>query len=1149
MANNIFNKDEISRIEKMIKDFKKDKNVELEISFRSISYSNYMRITKQYVDLADEKNISALNSLDASIILADGNTYRVSILDPNKIDAFIQRFSKSNIQEIRTYLLSLNSNDDYEIMYKDRGSADKLFIEDYGLVFKTTTEIPLIKESQKPKLTGSEKIIFRYKERVSFVMNEYVRIDITNVKESPAVWNLANKISNYEIEIEVINEKINLDLLLKEVYHNLTIVQNSDIPIGKKEAQYVIKNYQNLLGIKGGNHLESRNVISIEAQHIVKFIPNKYGTTDKANGDRYYFISIVEGVYLLSTNLGVKKLNIEIKNKKFHNMILDGEIVENENGRMLLLFETVYAMGIDYSYNDKYNLIHRVNTLNQIIDECFGTLIPFIDYTSKHKDLDLEKIESYYASELKKYWNLFRQKLKNTKGIFITRKVYLIPYGIDSAEVFMYADMLWKLLVYSGLAPYNLDGIIYTPINSAYMIKTSPENLDLVPLEYKWKVPLQNSIDFYIKFEKDMKGNEAVYYDTTVVNGDGKPYKICTLYVGVMSAGGEKPIPFKVAGVEQKANIYLTDGAVRDTDGDVISDETVVEFIFDNTKTDIYDAYKWIPLRTRYDKTESVQKYGKRYGNNLNIAIRIWKTIVNPITEENIASLGNPLTFQKEIERLSKTTTNTYKKQSFVYYQKKTANAKGMRAFNNWIKSNMILTYCKNKNSVLDIGCGRGGDLLKFIRAGIKEYVGVDIDNNGLFVINDSAFHRYTDLKSKNKNIPPMHFINADARGLFTVEAQKNIIPNMSESNKELIKTLLSGNEKYDVINCQFTLHYYLSDKLSWSNFCKNLNNHMENNSYLLVTCFDGKLIYDRLLEKQKMTISYTDNSGKKNIFCEIIKIYNDDDPHNIGIGIDFYNSVISNPGTYIREYLVFPDFLEASLKEECGLELVETDSFFNLFNLYKNYFLQKQNDDLPLIRKFYSSLFPNNNSDIVPDAALASFKLSMLNRYYVFKKIRKNDTIEPSRIVGINHQIKLGKVLTPYFDNNKMIIDLDRKTRNVNKIYQGIRKAYINTKPSVYLIKHTIREDELDNNEVYRKNDFDFSKMKGGLDPKTLLVYKSPEKFYYPIYYHDIKYHDTEDFLTQNKAPIENIRKTYLLDSNKVINDLDILVALSKKM
>ncbi len=282
-----------------------------------------------------------------------------------------------------------------------------------------------------------------------------------------------------------------------------------------------------------------------------------------------------------------------------------------------------------------------------------------------------------------------------------------------------------------------------------------------------------------------------------------------------------------------------------------------------------------------------------------------------------------------------------------------------MRSFNNWIKSNMIMTYSKNKNKVLDIGCGRGGDLIKFIHAGVSEYVGIDIDNNGLYVINDSAYNRYKNFKQTIKNVPPMYFINADARGLFNVETQQRILPNMRESNKNLIDKYLSGNVKYNVINCQFSLHYYLSDDLSLSNFCKNINDHIADNGYFLITCFDGKLIYDQLLGKQKMTVSYTDNKGVKNTFFEIRKIYTDTDidKSGTGIAIDFYNSLISNPDVYNREYLVFPDFLIKTMKDKCGLELVETDSFYSLFNLYRNYFIQ------PLSKEFVPSDISSKNS------------------------------------------------------------------------------------------------------------------------------------------------------------------------------------------
>src|SRR5690606_1257007 len=116
-------------------------------------------------------------------------------------------------------------------------------------------------------------------------------------------------------------------------------------------------------------------------------------------------------------------------------------------------------------------------------------------------------------------------------------------------------------------------------------------------------------------------------------------------------------------------------------------------------------------------------------------------------------------------------------------------------AFNNWVKTNMITTYCKPGVNVLDIGCGRGGDIHKFINAKVGSYVGVDIDYNGLFRIKDSAVNRYKIFQSNNKNVPPMTFILANAKGVFKPDVQANIIADMSDHNKHMIKTYLDSGE------------------------------------------------------------------------------------------------------------------------------------------------------------------------------------------------------------------------------------------------------------------------------------------------------------------------------------------------------------------
>jgi mRNA (guanine-N7-)-methyltransferase len=48
-----------------------------------------------------------------------------------------------------------------------------------------------------------------------------------------------------------------------------------------------------------------------------------------------------------------------------------------------------------------------------------------------------------------------------------------------------------------------------------------------------------------------------------------------------------------------------------------------------------------------------------------------------------------------------------------------------LRNFNNWVKACLITQYTQRSDRVLDLCCGKGGDLRKFQRIKIKTYVGV----------------------------------------------------------------------------------------------------------------------------------------------------------------------------------------------------------------------------------------------------------------------------------------------------------------------------------------------------------------------------------------------------------------------------------------
>ncbi len=152
-------------------------------------------------------------------------------------------------------------------------------------------------------------------------------------------------------------------------------------------------------------------------------------------------------------------------------------------------------------------------------------------------------------------------------------------------------------------------------------------------------------------------------------------------------------------------------------------------------------------MRTRADKTYMANKFKKRMGNSVEVANNIWKTIHENFVMADIKALGQADEDQYQIlmEELNKRSRNADRGtgQERAYYEKRTDLAKPMRSFHNWIKSSLIKTYCSpwikkdysTSKKILDIGCGRGGDLQKIIHVKPKLYVGIDSDYANLFTI------------------------------------------------------------------------------------------------------------------------------------------------------------------------------------------------------------------------------------------------------------------------------------------------------------------------------------------------------------------------------------------------------------------------------
>jgi mRNA (guanine-N7-)-methyltransferase len=159
-------------------------------------------------------------------------------------------------------------------------------------------------------------------------------------------------------------------------------------------------------------------------------------------------------------------------------------------------------------------------------------------------------------------------------------------------------------------------------------------------------------------------------------------------------------------------------------------------------------------------------------------------------------------------------------------WRRNESKIKGLRSFNNWVKSCIIQKFSPEEKQaeeelgwgeeakepeeqkpllVLDIGCGKGGDLGKWQLAPqhVALYVGLDPANTSI----DQATDRYQGMRRGRKSIFDARFVTKDCFGEWIgdvgIVREVGIDPNVGQG----------GNSKwspagFDVVSMMFSMHY-----------------------------------------------------------------------------------------------------------------------------------------------------------------------------------------------------------------------------------------------------------------------------------------------------------------------------------------------------
>ena len=678
----LLTKDESTNLNKLIKDYNNKIN-EFEVSFfgskdtgshfLTLDKFNQLnsvlsKITEKNEEKYQKKSVVSLDIIMHMKELQEnaGSTinYRISITDINKINEYMGMLHMRKNHLVFGILVGfLNSNDEEEnkdnskyitLIKKIKNYSRYIKLEDIYMKIKmdieekvTPDELKKLQKINKYFDQNSYDIFYRLKERNSYFIvkdKNIFRIDLTNARTSLNINSIEKNPLNYEIELECeINDKTKVTEQLFSISEFIIkVIQQSNNIVTKSISNNILDKYRDILGIDNKKtNLYGRQPISLEVQHVVDQLPNRYSVTDKADGDRYFMIILDEKCYLISTNLIIKDSGLVV-NKKYNNSIIDGELVflQKNNRYIYMAFDCLIYC--NKNVREESNLLVRLEFADDIVNGINKGNYEH-KYLKNNKKLDItntQEILDYHKKNLYEFYEDIDKELKSKNNKMLVRRKYFIETnGVKDNEIFTYSNFLWKLFSSDTnlKCPYHLDGLIYQPQEQKYVV----EQEKIKYFDYKWKPPAKNSLDFYIEFEKDkVTGKILTIYDNSVNDViKNKPYQICNLFVGQNIKGIEKPILFnKEEGINQ-AYIYLDEtGDVRSTDGKQLSDKTVVEFIY-HMNDDINDKFRWIPLKTRFDKTEAVQKYQKRYGNYIDIANKVWRSINNPVLMEDFNEL------------------------------------------------------------------------------------------------------------------------------------------------------------------------------------------------------------------------------------------------------------------------------------------------------------------------------------------------------------------------------------------------------------------------------------------------------------------------------------------------------------------------------
>jgi len=810
------------------------------------------------------------------------------------------------------------------------GTEDVYQVPDLKVKFTLLHEQPLRKDFTGAPMDTENMV--RIMNRKSWITgNGFFRIDMSLVKSktkyTKTLADILKQSPTYELEIEILNKKSDLVIpsLVQQIKVLLGAFQQSNFILSDSDIQ----NYRFALDQSRSRFInpvsmERRHISSAREAHILK----GYTVTNKADGDRCMLTVTKDRRLIRWTKPGlIAWTGLTAKDDSHFGDLIDGEYLYDRN--LFCIFDV-------YRYKKK-------------------------DTTQLPLMVTDEEVHTNPSSSRLGYAHVFIKDLNNEFDVEIDAH----PFRIETKLFYAGDGLVMEKAINRMLDTkfeYPTDGLIFTPKSSpvAPMNERIGNTWTTV---YKWKPPHQNSIDFLVRLEN--KDSYDPILDKQVVKGtlfvsreaDSDIIYPCETMTGEYKAP-ELPqdlqrairdrVPAYFQPIAPKApeamHIMIpvnNKGVPVDSEGKRVETNTIIECVR-NTETG-----RWEVMRTRYDKTYAYRVDKKpEFGNDARTANSIWTNLHNPVTEDMLRHC-----YTRPID-------DTF--EDDLYYRDKVEshdrNMGEVNHFHNEIKDRLYKDYVRSGDKLLELAVGRAGDLHKWRKTKPSLVVGIEYSRSNIEAPVQGACVRYIKTKRENprEHLPPALFIVGDmTKPLFEQDSSYiSILKNEEPAPTRYLETF-QGVSEFDVISCQFAIHYACESEETFREFAKNLEKHGKD--IFFGTCMDGQRVYSLLLGDQSHLFR---SGGMTNISAgpvwgEIRKDYADAEEwhEDFGKGIVVKLENFEKP---TKEYLVpFEKVKEILL--EYGYELISSNLFEDLYTAQTRYVLDDSHKQFSFLHRTFA--------------------------------------------------------------------------------------------------------------------------------------------------------------------------------------------------